>query len=57
MLVSLVPRVSDLWTVHSANEVTPCTDCNLDPALAAYQISPIKHCQVAHAQKHIHHCR
>ena len=59
---------SVLWRVHSANEVTPCTDwaysgtqgiqwCNLDPVPAACRIRPIKHCQVAHTLKHIHHCR
>ena len=31
--------------------------CNLDPVPAACRISPIKHCQVAHTLKHIHHCR
>ena len=29
--------------------------CNLDAVPAAYRISPIKHCQVAHTLKHIHH--
>ena len=31
--------------------------CNLDPVPAACRISPIKHCQVAHTLRHIHHCR
>ena len=31
--------------------------CNLDPVPAACRISLIKHWQVAHTLKHIHHCR
>ena len=66
MLVSLVPRVlfsgqcTLLTRSHPALTELSGTQgiqrCNLHPVPAACRISPIKHCQVAHTLKHIHHC-